>query len=457
MTELDPRNSASPADSAPDEGLSPRAAAEVKKAAAAKAAAAAFIQSAGDDYGNVEAAQPRDVKKGQRTAVIVGLVICLLVAAGVLTYLFTSGFFNEQPVAEETQRVPLSDARVIAAFDEVAMDAPDISQYAYVSQDALIGPKFSDIVLNEPTNLGAPANQIVTCEATATATFKNKGVEINVPVTLPFEYSDAGETWVPGDLVVGEATAVPLASASANDILANLNEILATNDPTYGEAMADASIVKTASDLTIDGGPITVDLSKTVESEADGVKTSELRTSTVTLNVAWSNTEGWLVTVADAGQIDTKPVQIPEKPENPVPEDTSLTARLTASARQEAQDIGTAQYGDSLSDLSGHLYSISDSAALSSGNKYENASASANADGDVQFALVLSRPLDVRLNGTQYHLTSVAIAVRGLSDDVMKSLEGKRVDIQQSEIEEAFATSWSPIGLKTLSINTYNQ
>ena len=153
MTELDPR-SASPADSAPDEGLSPRAAAEAKKAAAAKAAAAAFIQSAGDDYGNVEAAQPRDVKKGQRTAVIVGLIICVLVAAGVLTYLFTSGFFNKQPVAEETQRVPLSDARVIAAFDEVAMDAPDISQYAYVSQDALIGPKFSDIVLNEPTNLG---------------------------------------------------------------------------------------------------------------------------------------------------------------------------------------------------------------------------------------------------------------------------------------------------------------
>ena len=124
-----------------------------------------------------------------------------------------------------------------------------------------------------------------------------------MPVTLPFEYSDAGETWVPGDLVVGEATAVPLASASANDILANLNDILATNDPTYGEAMADASIVKTASDLTIDGGPITVDLSKTVESEADGVKTSELRTSTVTLNVAWSNTEGWLVTVADAGKV----------------------------------------------------------------------------------------------------------------------------------------------------------
>lgn len=445
MTELDPRNSASPADSAPDEGLSPRAAAEAKKAAAAKAAAAAFIQSAGDDYGNVEAAQPRDVKKGQRTAVIVGLVICLLVAAGVLTYLFTSGFFNEQPVAEETQRVPLSDARVIAAFDEVAMDSPDISQYAYVSQDALIGPKFSDIVLNEPTNLGAPANQIVTCEATATATFKNKGVEINVPVTLPFEYSNAGETWVPGDLVVGEATAVPLASASANDILANLNDILATNDPTYGEAMVDAAIVKTASDLTIDGGPITVDLSKTVESEADGVKTSELRTSTVTLNVAWSNTEGWLVTVADAGQIDTQTNQIPVAPAEGADSPASVDP-----ANTDPENIGNVKFGDSVS-LSGTLQAVEDAAGLSSGNNYTNSGTTDNANGSVQLVLKLTRPLDMNLNGTQYRLTTIAVATSGL-DDNGKSLIGRKADVK-GPLEESFATSWSPAGVKALEIH----
>ena len=444
MTELDPRNSASPADSAPDEGLSPRAAAEAKKAAAAKAAAAAFIQSAGDDYGDVEAAQPRDVKKGQRTAVIVGLIICVLVGAGVLTYLFTSGFFNEQPVAEETQRVPLSDARVIAAFDEVAMDAPDISQYAYVSQDALIGPKFSDIVLNEPTNLGAPGNQIVTCEATATATFKNKGVEINVPVTLPFEYSNAGETWVPGDLVVGEATAVPLASASANDILANLNDILATNDPTYGEAMVDAAIVKTASDLTIDGGPITVDLSKTVESEADGVKTSELRTSTVTLNVAWSNTEGWLVTVADAGQIDTQTNQIPVAPAEGADSPASVDP-----ANTDPENIGNVKFGDSVS-LSGTLQAVEDAAGLSSGNNYTNSGTTDNANGSVQL-LKLTRPLDMNLNGTQYRLTTIAVATSGL-DDNGKSLIGRKADVK-GPLEESFATSWSPAGVKALEIH----
>lgn len=447
MTELDPRNSASPADSAPDEGLSPRAAAEAKKAAAAKAAAAAFIQSAGDDYGDVEAAQPRDVKKGQRTAVIVGLIICVLVGAGVLTYLFTSGFFNEQPVAEETQRVPLSDARVIAAFDEVAMDAPDISQYAYVSQDALIGPKFSDIVLNEPTNLGTPGNQIVTCEATATATFKNKGIEINVPVTLPFEYSNAGETWVPGDLVVGEATAVPLASASANDILANLNDILATNDPTYGEAMVDAAIVKTASDLTIDGGPITVDLSKTVESEGDGVKTSELRTSTVKLGVAWSNTEGWLVTVTEAGKIETTTSQIPVNPEG---EEGGGGAASVNPADTTPENLGSVKYGDTVT-MSGTLQAVKGAAALSKGNDYTNKEVTADANKSVQLVLKLNRPVDIKLNGKQYRLTTIAVATSGL-DDNGKSLIGRKADVK-GPLEESFATSWSPAGIKALEIH----
>ena len=315
--------------------------------------------------------------------------------------------------------MPLSDARVIAAFDEVAMDAPDISQYAYVSQDALIGPKFSDIVLNEPTNLGAPANQIVTCEATATATFKNKGVEINVPVTLPFEYSNAGETWVPGDLVVGEATAVPLASANANDILANLN--------------------------AIDGGPITVDLSKTVESEADGVKTSELRTSTVTLNVAWSNTEGWLVTVADAGQIDTQTNQIPVAPAEGADSPASVDP-----ANTDPENIGNVKFGDSVS-LSGTLQAVEDAAGLSSGNNYTNKGTTDNANGSVQLVLKLTRPLDMNLNGTQYRLTTIAVATSGL-DDNGKSLIGRKADVK-GPLEESFATSWSPAGVKALEIH----
>lgn len=447
MTELDPQKSAPPADSAKEEGLSPRAAAEAKKAAAAKAAAAAYIQSAEGGYGGVDAAQPRDVKKGHRAAIIIGLVICLLVAAGALTYLFTSGFFNETPATEETQRVPLSDQRVIAAFDEVSMDAPDISRFAYVSQDALIGPKFSDIVLSEPTNLGAPGNQIVTCEATATATFKNKGIEINVPVTLPFEYSDAGETWVPGELVTGEVTASPLASANANDILANLNDILNANDPTYGEAMADASIVKTTADLTIDGGPITAELSKTVETKDEKTITSELRTSTVKLGVAWSNTEGWLVTVTEAGKIETTTSQIPVNPEG---EEGSGGAASVNPADTTPENLGSVKYGDTVT-MSGTLQAVKGAAALSKGNDYTNKEATADANKSVQLVLKLNRPVDIKLNGKQYRLTTIAVATSGL-DDNGKSLIGRKADVK-GPLEESFATSWSPAGIKALEIH----
>lgn len=41
------------------------------------------------DYGTVGAAQAQNVKKGHRGAIIIGLVIAALVAAGVAAYLFT--------------------------------------------------------------------------------------------------------------------------------------------------------------------------------------------------------------------------------------------------------------------------------------------------------------------------------------------------------------------------------
>ena len=137
---------------------------------AAREAAAAFIQSAEQNpaaqsaeeaYGTVGEAQAQNVKHGHGLAIVIGLLICALVCAGVAAFLFTNGTFSHRVSTEEgdVQRVPLSDARVLAAFDEVTMDPPDISKYAYVPQDALIGPKFSDIVVNEPVNLGASSNQ----------------------------------------------------------------------------------------------------------------------------------------------------------------------------------------------------------------------------------------------------------------------------------------------------------
>lgn len=433
---------------------------------AAREAAAAFIQSADatpatktaeEAYGTVGEAQAQNVKHGHGLAIVIGLLICALVCAGIAAFLFTNGTFSHRIDTEQgdVQRVPLSDARVLAAFDEVTMEAPDISKYAYVPQDALIGPKFSDIIVNEPMDLGAPSNQIVECTATATATFKNKGIEITVPVTLPFEYSVEGETWVPGDLTQGDPTATPLASANASDILADLDEHLMAHDATYGEAIAEATIVKTTSELTIDGGPITVSLSKTLEEEEDGKTINELRTCDVVLAVAWSPESGWVVSVADAGEIDYQRDEIPD----------AATAEAEAQAAVEAAannpiKLGTVKYGDTITlgdkkansaPSIGTIQKVEKAADLAKGNKYSNKNATDNADGNVQLVLKLRQPVELKLNGTNFRLTTLAVAVSGL-DDNGKSLIGRQIKYISGPMEEAFGTSWCPFGIKTLEI-----
>jgi len=408
-------------------------------------------------YGTVDAAKAQGGKRGGGAlAVVITLAIIALVATGAVAYLFTSGFFAQE-APTQTQRVALADNRVEAAFNELALEMPDISRFAYVSQDSLIGPKFSDIAIGEPVNLGVSGQTVVQCTATATATYKNKGVEITMPVTLPFEYSETSETWIPGEATCGEQTATPLTPAAAGDIMDNLNAILAAHDATYSEAMAGASVVKTSTDLTTDGGPLTVTLSKQAQTQVDGKTVNEQRTSVVTLNVSWSNNEGWHVSVHNAGQIDYDTEQ-PADSENKDDEDKdeddptagNSPASVDARANTAPDKLGEVYYGDSVS-LSGTLRALGSSSALAQGNGHSNGSLSADADGRVQLVLELARPLELSINGTAYRLSYVAVAVAGL-DDNGQGLVGRSADVQ-GPLEESFATSWSPIGIKALEIH----
>ena len=365
-------------------------------------------------YGTVDAAKAQGGERGGGAlAVVITLAIIALVATGAVAYLFTSGFFAQE-APTQTQRVALADNRVEAAFNELALEMPDISRFAYVSQDSLIGPKFSDIAIGEPVNLGVSGQTVVQCTATATATYKNKGVEITMPVTLPFEYSETSETWIPGEATCGEQTATPLTPAAAGDIMDNLNAILAAHDATYSEAMAGASVVKTSTDLTTDGGPLTVTLSKQAQTQVDGKTVNEQRTS----------------------------VDDPAAGNSP--------ASVDARANTAPDKLGEVYYGDSVS-LSGTLRALGSSSALAQGNGHSNGSLSADADGRVQLVLELARPLELSINGTAYRLSYVAVAVAGL-DDNGQGLVGRSADVQ-GPLEESFATSWSPIGIKALEIH----
>lgn len=454
---VDATDDAETDDAAPEaETEAPAAPAPAPAPATAPVAAPLPPLAPAASYGTVGVARAQSAKKGNGAlAVVIGLAICALVAVAVIAYLFTSGFFTHE-ASQQTQRVPLSDQRVLTAFDGLVLDTPDISQYAYVSQDALIGPKYSDIVLNEPVSLGFGGNQVVQCTATATATFKNKGIEITVPVSLPFDYSEAGETWVPGELTRGEGTATPLASASASEILANLGDILTGFDATYGAAMADASITQSSSNLTVDGGTITVGLSKQVDTTTEEKIVTETRTCTVTLNVAWSNSDGWLVTVGEASQIDYKrDEKTPAKEEDDKEKEKDeqditdeKTPAVESRAETEPDNLGAVSFGDTVS-LPGTLVAIGNSSDRAMGNNYSDTSRTEDGDGHVQLALQLNRPMDVVVNGTSYRLTSIAVAVSGVD---ASSLVNRKAEVT-GPLEETFNTSWSPLAIKALEIH----
>ena len=149
--------------------------------------------------------------------------------------------------------------------------------------------------------------------------------------------------------------------------------------------------------------------------------------------------------MADAGQIDTQTNQIPVAPA----EGTDSPASVDP-ANTDPENIGNVKFGDSVS-LSGTLQAVEDAAGLSSGNNYTNKGTTDNANGSVQLVLKLTRPLDMNLNGTQYRLTTIAVATSGL-DDNGKSLIGRKADVK-GPLEESFATSWSPAGVNALEIH----
>ena len=69
----------------------------------------------------------------------------------------------------------------------------------------------------------------------------------------------------------------------------------------------------------------------------------------------------------------------------------------------------------------------------------------------MQLVLKLRQPVELKLNGTDFRLTTLAVAVSGL-DDNGKSLIGRQIKYISGPMEESFGTSWCPFGIKTLEI-----
>ena len=114
--------------------------------------------------------------------------------------------------------------------------------------------------------------------------------------------------------------------------------------------------------------------------------------------------------------------------------------------------LGKVSFGDKVN-LSGTLQKVEKVSDLSKANDYNDKQASKDATGKVHLVLKFTKPVTMTLDGKKYSLNSIAVATSGLSDKKLKALYGQKADVSGT-LEESFATSWSPAGIKALTIET---
>ena len=270
-------------------------------------------------YGAVEPARAQQ-PSGRRRGIVVAIVVVLLFAAAALAaYLFFSPDDSaDAPAVGGGQRVTLTLPRAQQVLEEAGMAAPDLSQYHYVRTDDLVGPKFENVVVGDPEELTEGGRTLSTRTVTADALFRNKGILITVPVSLPFVYDEENETWRQGELVPGEAVAQPMAAPNAATIVEDLDQVLTAYDPAVGTLFAGAA-AKTSSRLTTEGGTITVTMEKdetVTEPNAEGQERQLLKhhNCTAEITVTWSEQQGWVPAVTKLNDEVSVQDLTPEQP-----------------------------------------------------------------------------------------------------------------------------------------------
>ena len=109
-------------------------------------------------------------------------------------------------------------------------------------------------------------------------------------------------------------------------------------------------------------------------------------------------------------------------------------------------------FGDTIA-VAGTLEAVENTGELAKGNNYTNGAANLDAGGSVQLVLRLTRPLDMTLNGTAYHLTTMAVALGpNVTEDEKNSLIGRKADVK-GPLDENFLTNWCPAGIKAMEIH----
>lgn len=236
-----------------------------------------------------EASIPRKNRGCLRDAAIVGSVIlALLLVVGIAASFM---FFMAGNTLKQEDMAGLSESKVYADLEALNIPTPDLSRYAYISDEALGRPHFDDIDVGSirygsvKDGRTTPSTRMVTADAE----WSNASIQVKRPLTIEFEFASAEEGWQLSIYTLGDAQATPQRALNVYDLEDDIIPLLRLYDPALGETYADAR-VQFDSNLWKTGGTVKATLSKTV----DGTPME----CVVNLVVSWSNERGWVVEIA---------------------------------------------------------------------------------------------------------------------------------------------------------------
>ena len=230
-------------------------------------------------------------------ALVVAIVLIALAAFGIMRLL---GTFDTQ--VERAQRIALETSRVESDLKNIQPTLPDLTAYRYVSTSNLIGPKFTEATIGDVEETGG-SDDAVMRNVTTEATYRNKSLLITIPLTIPYLYSDADETWTMGEVTQGEPVIAPSEAPSSSLITADMDALLDSCESGLSARYKGAQVNST-SNLTAEGGTISATLMK-----VDGRTT---HTCNLEISLAWEDGVGWVPTarvVSQDKQVDAAPAQ----------------------------------------------------------------------------------------------------------------------------------------------------
>lgn len=219
--------------------------------------------------------------------IIVGAAVCAGLAFGAL------GLLNDALGKKHHAPIALSEQTVLTSLNAERLAPPDLTGYAHLSTENLLGPRYDNLSIGEIVDEGngsAPHRDV-----TAVATFENSYLTISAPLTVRFSYDEDAIEWTMVEQSLGTPAVKPLRAPAVASIESDLLDLLAAYDSDLGALFADASILTKAS-FTEAGGSADVQLTKRSE---DG---AHITTCTVGIKVSWEDGKGWQTVIVSASE-----------------------------------------------------------------------------------------------------------------------------------------------------------